>query len=414
MSTPASPPPDIRREILKALDPDAEIQRDMEAAKLIPPIGPGRKLRKLLQEHETLLDTVAHYWVDLTDRGWGVANVGVDVIQKAGMLLDGGDGEAADIVMAKWFDARWRERIVARVESLTDGTQSGRALFKERARLLEIASRQHEREEFAASIMTVLAQVEGITAQVTAPAEGGAGKLFFTKRGGRKADVVDTSDLASIQPSLDRLRDVYSSDVPEAQAKGTLSRHGILHGQELAFDTYTNSAKCWSLLDLLVQWALSRGRMRAAQVEGRRQSEFAGSQGVDELGRRLDDREFKVTRNALYEVCAAQSGYAWRNHVFNAGEATAQLRVEAMAKRGLPTPHGVTVHTAPDGSSFWAVRRTVSGWWLGRGLTLNELGFVDVWYYSGARQPEFGPSEAPDLWGGEPNHAPPDWIGGDD
>ena len=92
---------------------------------------------------------------------------------------------------------------------------------------------------------------------------------------------------------------MYSGDVPEAQAKGTLSRHGILHGQELAFDTYTNSAKCWSLLDVLVQWALPTGRMRAAQVEGRRQSEFAGSQGVDELGRRLDDREFKVTRNAL-------------------------------------------------------------------------------------------------------------------
>jgi hypothetical protein len=414
MSTPTSPPPDIRAEILKALDPDGEMQRVMQAAKLLPPVGPGRKFRKLVQENETLLDTVAHHWVDLTDRGWGVANVGVDVIREAGALLDHRDAEAADIVMAKWFDTRWRERTVARVEVLTDGTQNGRALFKQRARLLGTASRQHEREEFAASIMTVLAQVEGITAQVTAPALGGAGKLFFTKRGGRKADVVDASDLASIQPSLDRLRDVYGRDVPEAQANGTLSRHGILHGQELAFDTYTNSAKCWSLLDLLVQWALPRGRMRAAHVEGRRQSEFAGSDDVDELGRRLDDREFKVTRNALYEVCAAESAYAWRNHLFNAGEITAQLSDEAMAKRGLPIPHGVTVRAAPDGSSFWVFRRTISGWWLGRGLTLNELGLVDVWYYSGADQPEMGPSEAPDLWGSEPNQAPPDWIGGDD
>jgi hypothetical protein len=412
MSTPASPP-DIRAEILKALDPDGEMRRVMQAAKLLPPIGRGHELRKLVQEHETLLDTVAHHWVDLTDRGWGVANVGVDVIREAGTLLDHRDAEAADIVMAKWFDTRWRERILARVEVLTDGTQNGRALFKQRARLLGTASRQHESEEFAASIMTVLAQVEGITAQVTAPAEGGAGKLFFTKRGGRKADVVDASDLASIQPSLDRLRDVYARDVPQAQAEGTLSRHGILHGQEVAFDTYTNSAKCWSLLDLLVQWALPRGRMRAAHVEGRRQSEFAGSDDVDELGRRLDDREFKVTRNALYEVCAAQSAYARRNHLFNADEVTAQLSDEAMAKRGLPIPHGVTVRTAPDGSNFSASRRTVSGWWLGRGLTLNESGLVDIWYYSGPHQPEFGPSEAPDLWGGEPNQAPPDWIGGD-
>ena len=139
-----------------------------------------------------------------------------------------------------------------------------------------------------------------------------------------------------------------------------------------------------------------------------------GSQGVDELGRRLDDREFKVTRNALYEICADQSAYAWRNHVFNPGEVAAQLTDDAMAKRGLPIPHGVTVHGAADGSSFWGVRRTVSGWWLGKALTLNELGFVDVWYYSGADQPELGPSEAPDVWGSEPNRAPPDWMGGDD
>src|SRR5687767_14336776 len=116
MSTRATPSPDIRGEILKALDPDGEMQRVMQAAKLFPPIGPGRKLRKLVQEHETRLDTVAQYWLDLTDRGWGVANVGVDDIQRAGILLDAGDGEAADIVMAKWFDAQWRERILARVE----------------------------------------------------------------------------------------------------------------------------------------------------------------------------------------------------------------------------------------------------------------------------------------------------------
>ena len=56
---------------------------------------------------------------------------------------------------------------------------------------------------------------------------------------------------------------------------------------------------------------------------------------------------------------------------------------EAMEKRGLRAPHGVTTHTSADRSSFWAQRQTVSGWWLARGLTLNELGFMsnsqDLW-----------------------------------
>jgi len=228
---------------------------------------------------------------------------------------------------------------VARVEFLTDGTVAGRRLFGQRARLLHGEMQQADRGEFAGSIMTVLAQVEGITAQVTAPPEGGAGKLFFTKSGRRKADVVDLSDLASIPASLDRLRDVYSDDIPVAQAEGSLSRHGILHGQELAFDTKINSTKCWSLLDVLVQWALPRGRERDAQVSGLRQSVHAGSQEVDDRGRRLDDREFKVTRSALYEVCAGQSSYARRNRAFDADQARgAKLSDDAMAKLGLPIP----------------------------------------------------------------------------
>ena len=32
-------------------------------------------------------------------------------------------------------------------------------------------------------------------------------------------------------------------------------------------------------------------------------------------------------------------------------------------------------------------------------------------YYAAADQPGIGPSEAPGLWGGEPNMAPPDWTG---
>jgi hypothetical protein len=55
----------------------------------------------------------------------------------------------------------------------------------------------------------------------------------------------------------------------------------------------------------------------------------------------------------------------------------------------------------------------VSGRWLGRALTLNRDGFVDVWYYSGADEPAHGPFDDPALWGGRPNEAPPDWWGGD-
>ena len=190
-----------------------------------------------------------------------------------------------------------------------------------------------------------------------------------------------------------------------------MRRHGIAHGQEVAFDTLVNSCKYWSLLDLIVQWAMPRGHERTLRIDAVPGSQHAGSQEVDERGRRVDDREFKVTRNALYEVCSHQAGWARRAKHFDARVTDQLITNEAMEERDLSAPHGVTVHTADDRSSFWAQRQTVSGWWLGRGLTLNELGFMDVWYYSSHKAPESGPSQDSDLWGRLPNSAPPDWQG---
>ncbi len=141
--------------------------------------------------------------------------------------------------------------------------------------------------------------------------------MFFSKDARRRADVVDPSDLASIQASLERLQALYSDAVTEAQADGSWRRHGIAHGQEVAFDTFVNSSKYWSLLGLVVQWAMPRGHERTLRVDAIRGSLHAGSQEVDERGRRLDDREFKVTRNALYEVCSHQAGWARRAKHFD-------------------------------------------------------------------------------------------------
>ncbi|HZL81710.1 MAG TPA: hypothetical protein VFC06_07250 [Demequina sp.] len=401
----------IREQVLQALDPDGRMQRAIEVARHLPADARSEELRRVAAEYEENITVVERYWEPLTERGWGIANVGLQVIRRAGALLDANDASASDKAIALWFDAEWIARIIARVGILQDGTPDGREAFEQRQRLLKQAAHHHLAGDYAASILIVLSQIEGITAQVTAPPEGGPGRLFFSKRANRKAYVVDPTDLASIQASLDRLRDLYSDDVTQVQADGSWGRHGIAHGQEVAFDTEVNSSKYWSLLDVVVQWAMPRAHERSLKIDALRASPHTGSQDVDERGRRLDDREFKVTRNALYEVCSHQSAWARRAKHFDARATDGLITNDAMEKRGLPPPHGVTIHTADDGSAFWAERQTVSGWWLARGLTLNELGLVDVWYYSGQDGPSSGPSEDPEQWGGQPNFAPPDWQG---
>lgn len=103
------------------------------------------------------------------------------------------------------------------------------------------------------------------------------GKKFFTKAT-QKADLVDPKQLVSTEACLAALQATHGQDVKETQTEGSLSRHGVLHGRELAYDTRVNSAKTWSVLDALVEWALPKARevVQARKLERR----ATGASGV--------------------------------------------------------------------------------------------------------------------------------------
>src|SRR4051794_31954230 len=112
--TGAADPPDqpvpIREQLLRALDSDGTMRRNLAAVQALPASRTFRELRRLAQEHEDLLYTMERHWEALTDRGWGVANVGVDLISRAGHHLGRGEGQAADETIAGWFDTQWMSR----------------------------------------------------------------------------------------------------------------------------------------------------------------------------------------------------------------------------------------------------------------------------------------------------------------
>lgn len=377
-----------------------------QTARQLPKGHPGRQL---VDGREAQLAKLESCWELLTARGWGLANLKVAAITEAGALLQSGNGAEADERLAQECDERFIGRIISRVErGITNGIQMDTR--NHRSRLLTLAQRHHERGEYAASIMIVLAQAEGITAQVTARPEGGRGRMFFSRSPDRMADVVDASDLASIPAGLPALRKVYSEGVDTPQIDGSVSRHGILHGQELAYDTKINSAKVWSLLDVLVQWAVSRAWERESQADMIRPSAFAGSDAADERGRRLDNREFKTTRRAMYDALTAAAAYSRRNRRLDVAAIGDRLSPAKIATLGLPREHGIQVHASGD-RCLWLTRKTVSGWWLGRAVTISDLGGGhDTWYFSGPQEPIGGPIEVPGEWGTK-NVAPPDWQG---
>ncbi|MDQ3714602.1 MAG: hypothetical protein M3381_00885 [Actinomycetota bacterium] len=229
----------------------------------------------------------------------------------------------------------------------------------ERGRLLELARHHHALERYEASVPLILAQAEGITADAS---DGG---MFFSTSLTRQANVVDTTQLVAIEAGLDALRKVYGTRVDQTQIVGFPARHGVLHGRELAYDTQVASAKCWTLLGGIVTWAqpllAERSRVALEQLE----QLTARSQDLDDVGRRVDTREFKPIKEALGYL----ESMAWGRYRNTGKFHPDRVALMGSSERfGVDDPHGCTMRTSVDDDCWWALRTTISGWTLGVGL----------------------------------------------
>jgi len=140
--------------------------------------------------------------------------------------------------------------------------------------------------------------------------------------------------------------------------------------------------------------ASRRVDQRAKSEAQDRLRQYVGVDGVDDDGRRLDQREFKETRDALRALATAQMGW-YRNR---GGRYRAEL-LEILKSRfercGLSPDHGISLWVADGGQSWWAYRRTVTGWCFAIGAAAPP---PDEWLYDGP-EPPTGPPGQDAVWG---------------
>lgn len=134
-----------------------------------------------------------------------------------------------------------------------------------------------------------------------------------------------------------------------------------------------------------------RRRQLEAQEAKDRLERYAGVDGVDDDGRPLDQREFDATRKALHWLATAQMGW----HRNQGGRYRTDLLDMLAPFVGLPEEHGIELFVAPGGQSWWAWRRTVTGWCFAIGAA---EGPPDEWQYDGAEPPAGFPGKDP-AWG---------------
>ena len=139
---------------------------------------------------------------------------------------------------------------------------------------------------------------------------------------------------------------------------------------------------------------------RAAQArrdEEERIRRYAGSNETDDQGRRLDRREFKETASALCSLTLYQMGWH-RNHGGRYREDLLAMFGNDFTSDGLPKESGITLKVSRDGQSWYAWRRTVTGWCFAIGAAGPP---PDQWEYDGPEPPQRFPGED-SAWGDAP------------
>jgi hypothetical protein len=133
-----------------------------------------------------------------------------------------------------------------------------------------------------------------------------------------------------------------------------------------------------------------RERKERTRIEAQhRLRQYAGVDGYDENGLRLDQCEFKETKDALRTLAAAQMGW-YRNRGGRYRYELLDILQLSLEHDGLPPDNGISLHVADDGQSWWAYRRTITGWCFAIGAAAPP---PDQWLYDGAEPPTGPPGE---------------------
>lgn len=168
---------------IDALDPSGLLRDGMNLDRLLEDdelramvLGPAHeKIRAFTAQQAGMARTVARSARMLVTRGWSIGDQPVAILEQACDLVAAHKPEEADALMAAVWDADWRvARTVARVRMLRRDDTTAR-ITDQRARLLTRAQEHHLAERYDASVMILLAQIEGIVI------DRASGAKFFTK-----------------------------------------------------------------------------------------------------------------------------------------------------------------------------------------------------------------------------------------
>lgn len=303
---------------------------------------------------------------------------------------DGASGDEIDRLLTMVWNEdhhRWFDWGIIPLRAAGNAHPPFKQALWRRAKLIEASIRHHRTGSYEASIPILFAQIEGLCFDAV-------NKPFFSKVKGVPA--VDDVTLAGLGANLEVARGFYVGGVNVRQSEGSLSRHGIMHGRELAYDTLVNSTKVLTLtLSAAEHWKPAFDRV-ALLERAEHELAVAGIAGLDDDGRLIDDRQLPQVREGRYKfegVYMKWILFGQRGSFDARDELTRAARSSGLDEGRL--------HLAEDETGIWWHYELPSGHvlgWAARPVGRDRKPPHDSWWWDGPVAPPAAPWIRPDGW----------------
>jgi hypothetical protein len=305
------------------------------------------------------------------------------------MAADGATSSELDEAIADVWNTdneTWLRHAAAPIRRWSNSHYPFKQVLWDRVSLIEKAIAHHQAGAYEASIPIFLAQIDGMSRDLT-------GASFFSKA--NHDPYLDDETLAGMESNLPVVRGVFSIDVKESGSYGSVSRHGVLHGRDLAYANRVNSTKTIVLVAALAEYFPRVADDVGARLRQIHEEDVTGSRDVDEVGRLRDDRRVPELHQFAWDFDSAYTDtILMRTGVFDASARAAQIA----STNGLD-PAAFTVGS--DETGCWWRFTLPAGQVLGyaaRPSTSTERRHPDVWRWDQSTPPSAPPWEVQANW----------------
>jgi type II secretory pathway component PulM len=198
------------------------------------------RVQELLQEVLELSSLADRFNDHFAKLGWIVNNsIRMDVIRHAIQLADTGQINDAEIMLVDYYT---HDVILLWLNQLKHIKA-----FRSRMRLAHLALKDFDEGRYHACIPVVLALMDGLVNELN------EGRGFFAD----STELIGKNSIVAHKKGLVELSNTFSRGRRKTHTESITIpyRHGIMHGNDLGYDNKTVSAKTWSALFAVGEWA---------------------------------------------------------------------------------------------------------------------------------------------------------------